>query len=112
MASAEVVKFNPNNGQPLKPGETVTFEGKTYTGGSTAIAGTPTKTTSTTTSQPKTTTSSSSSSSSSKNTSSNTSSSSFALSAGNLAVGSSGTNVSQLQQALNDAGANPPLVGS
>lgn len=36
-----IVRFNPNTGQPLATGQTVTFQGRTFTGGSTAIYGTP-----------------------------------------------------------------------
>lgn len=39
---AEVVKFDPNTGKPLAEGQTVMFEGRAYTGGSTAIGGTTT----------------------------------------------------------------------
>jgi hypothetical protein len=36
----QTVAFDPNTGKPLAQGQTVTFQGKTYTGGSTDIGGT------------------------------------------------------------------------
>jgi len=101
---AEIVKFNPNNGQPLAPGETVTFQGKTYTGGSTNISGSPTS------SSPPTQNTIQTTQSSTVNNPTPTQPATFSLQGGNLAVGSQGNNVMQLQQALNAAGANPPLI--
>ncbi len=84
-----IVEFNPNNGQKLKPGETVTYQGKTYTQGSTNTAGTPTNTTASSPTPVKNTTASTP-----------TATSQFNLNAGNLSVGSKGDNVKQLQQIL------------
>lgn len=114
----QTVQFDPNTGRKLNPGESVTYQGKTYTQGSSNISGTPVS--STPTSQPPVQNSTVSNTSVNNPTVNNppissqaqpTSTGSFSLSGGNLAIGSSGQNVSQLQQALNAQGANLVVDG-